>query len=122
VPLVTALVFGIVVAHKHDSGKNKMNSGAPIPTGIGGVFPGCGSGVSAEQPHMALWPEVWCSTRNSKILRHQFSVASLWAGDLARQFVSAPHKLKSQGHSLRHIAATLGCGYGTVRTRLQRVS
>ena len=31
-------------------------------------------------------------------------------------------KLKSQGHSLRRIAASLGCGYGTVRTRLQRVS
>jgi DNA invertase Pin-like site-specific DNA recombinase len=27
-------------------------------------------------------------------------------------------KLQSQGHSLRRIAATLGCGYGTVRTRL----
>ena len=31
-------------------------------------------------------------------------------------------ELQSQGHSLRRIAATLGCGYGTVRTRLQRVS
>ena len=27
-------------------------------------------------------------------------------------------KLKSQGHSLRQIAMTLGVGYGTVRTRL----
>lgn len=27
-------------------------------------------------------------------------------------------KLKSQGHSLRRVATTLGCGYGTVRTRL----
>lgn len=27
-------------------------------------------------------------------------------------------KLKAQGHSLRRIATTLGCGYGTVRTRL----
>jgi DNA-binding CsgD family transcriptional regulator len=31
-------------------------------------------------------------------------------------------KLKAQGHSLRRIATALGAGYGTVRTRLQRVS
>jgi putative DNA-invertase from lambdoid prophage Rac len=31
-------------------------------------------------------------------------------------------RLKAAGHSLRRIASTLGCGYGTVRTRLQQVS
>jgi hypothetical protein len=54
----------------------------------------------------------------SKFLGSGFSVASLWARDSVRVRSLAD---LAAGHSLRHIATTLGVGYGTVRTRLQRV-